>query len=258
MAESRIKAENYITIQGWMVTELGLRNNRLLLYALIYGFSQDGKSGYSGKQDYLLEWLDCSRSVLYNYIKELKTKGLLREVTTPTGQKLLQAVRVLKCAKSEHNVQKMDMGCPENGHGNVQKMDMGCPENGLLPIYNTIDNPLYIDSSSVNIDTPVEPPTPPTVEEIADYCRERGNKIDPQRFHDFYSLRKWQGREGSIAEPEQWQAIIRLWETNGRDDKKPGKPAEQYNGGSFDTDEFFEAALRRSYADIADWDINGG
>ena len=90
---------------------------------------------------------------------------------------------------------------------------------------------------------------------MGNYCRERGNGIDPQRFVDYYTAQKWV-RNGQPI--DDWQLIIRLWETNGRDDNKPGKPAEQYNGGSFDTDEFFEAALRRSYADVAGWDINGG
>ena len=35
-----VKSENYITIQGWMVTELKLKGNELLIYALIFGFTQ--------------------------------------------------------------------------------------------------------------------------------------------------------------------------------------------------------------------------
>ena len=248
MAESRIKPENYITIQGWMITELGLRNNRLLLYALIYGFSQDGKSGYSGKQDYLLEWLDCSRSALKNYIKELKGKGLLREVSTNTGQKLLQALRFPICANFGHDGQKMAMECANSGRSNGQKMAMECANSGLLPINNNIHNTIDSDSVKGNF-------TPPTVEEVGNYCLERGNGIDPQRFVDYYTAQKWV-RNGQPI--DDWQLIIRLWETNGRDDNKPGKPAEQNGGGSFDTDEFFEAALRRSYGDDVDWDINGG
>ncbi len=44
-----IKADNYIAIQGWMVTELGLKNTELIVYALIYGFSQDRRSTGAGK-----------------------------------------------------------------------------------------------------------------------------------------------------------------------------------------------------------------
>ena len=239
MAESRIKPENYITIQGWMKSELGLKNNRLLLYALLWGFSQDGKSGYTGRQDYLMEWLDCSRSALNNYIKELKDKGLLMETVAETGQKALRAVRVAKCPNFGHDVQKMDMGCPDSGHGDVQKMDMGCPDSGLLPIYNNSYKNTYIESDIGEF-------TPPTVEEVREYCLERRNGIDPQRFVDYYTADKWI-RNGSPI--DDWRLIVRLWESNGRDDAKKTKKTEQsgFHGGSFDTDDMWAAAVEKAY-----------
>ena len=39
-----VNPNNFYTVQGWMVTELGLRGNELAAYAIIYGFSQDGAS----------------------------------------------------------------------------------------------------------------------------------------------------------------------------------------------------------------------
>ena len=35
-----IQNEKYITIQGWMVNELNLKGNSLIIYSIIYGFSQ--------------------------------------------------------------------------------------------------------------------------------------------------------------------------------------------------------------------------
>lgn len=35
-----IKDENHIVIEGWMVTKLKLVGNELIIFALIYGFSQ--------------------------------------------------------------------------------------------------------------------------------------------------------------------------------------------------------------------------
>lgn len=35
-----VKNENYLVIQGWMITELKLKGNELLIYAIIYGFSR--------------------------------------------------------------------------------------------------------------------------------------------------------------------------------------------------------------------------
>ena len=50
---------------------------------------------------------------------------------------------------------------------------------------------------------------PPTVEEVTAYCNERGNRIDPQAFVDFYTSKGWKiGKEGM----RDWRAAVRTWE----------------------------------------------
>lgn len=56
MAESRIKDENYYQIQGWMINRLGLKGIPLSVYAIIYGFSQDGENEYTGSLQYLCDF----------------------------------------------------------------------------------------------------------------------------------------------------------------------------------------------------------
>ena len=41
-----IKNENYYTIFGWMLKELNLNGIDLVVYAIIYSFSQDGESEF--------------------------------------------------------------------------------------------------------------------------------------------------------------------------------------------------------------------
>lgn len=50
-----IKAENYIVIPGWAATQLGLKGNDLLLYSIIYGFSQAQLGCFCGSLEYLEE-----------------------------------------------------------------------------------------------------------------------------------------------------------------------------------------------------------
>lgn len=56
--------------------------------------------------------------------------------------------------------------------------------------------------------------SPPTVEEVRDYCRERGNNVDPERFVDYYSSNGWKVGRNSMKD---WRAAVRTWE---RDDRK--------------------------------------
>lgn len=72
-----MKPENYITIQGWMRTELNLSGNELILYALIYGFSQADHNKFTGGMQYAADWLGCSRQTIINTLKSLLAKGLI-------------------------------------------------------------------------------------------------------------------------------------------------------------------------------------
>ena len=49
----------------------------------------------------------------------------------------------------------------------------------------------------------------PTVEEVRDYCRERGNNVDAQTFIDFYESKGW--RVGNQP-MKDWKAAVRTWE----------------------------------------------
>lgn len=51
----------------------------------------------------------------------------------------------------------------------------------------------------------------PTVSQIAAYCSERQNGIDPQRFYDFYESKNWFVGHNKMR---NWQAAIRTWESN--------------------------------------------
>lgn len=72
-----MKSENYITIQGWMIKELGLSGNDLICYALIYGFSQDEESEFRGSLSYIAEWLGVTKQNARLIIKRLVKNGYI-------------------------------------------------------------------------------------------------------------------------------------------------------------------------------------
>lgn len=54
---------------------------------------------------------------------------------------------------------------------------------------------------------------PPTVEEVADYCRERQNGIDPEAFVDFYTAKGWLVGKSPMKD---WRSAVRTWEHDRR------------------------------------------
>lgn len=53
--------------------------------------------------------------------------------------------------------------------------------------------------------------TPPTVKDVQAYCQERKNKVDAERFVDFYSSKGWMIGKNPMKD---WKAAIRTWERN--------------------------------------------
>jgi len=57
--------------------------------------------------------------------------------------------------------------------------------------------------------------TPPTVQEIAEYCRQRNNTVNPHAFHDHYATRNWIPK-GYTRQMSDWKAAVRTWERNSK------------------------------------------
>ena len=79
MNTKHINDENYILIQGWMRSEMGLSGAALMVYATIYGFSQTGNCYYSGSIDYLAEWAGVQRRQVMRILKELTEAGYIEK-----------------------------------------------------------------------------------------------------------------------------------------------------------------------------------
>lgn len=71
---------HYISLQSWMVTNLELKGDELIIFAIIYGFSQDGKSFYTGSTNYLSFWTGKTKETVLNNLKSLRKKRLIARI----------------------------------------------------------------------------------------------------------------------------------------------------------------------------------
>jgi hypothetical protein len=78
--------------------------------------------------------------------------------------------------------------------------------------------------------------TPPTVEEVATYCRERQNGVDAQRFVDFYAAKGWKIGQNTMKD---WKAAVRTWEQRSDSPQKLAKTVsgQQYEQRKYSEDE---------------------
>ena len=73
--------------------------------------------------------------------------------------------------------------------------------------------------------------TPPTLDEVKEYCKERNNSVDPESFINFYESKGWVIGKSKMKD---WKAAVRTWERNEK--KKPSAEQKQYESG-YDFDE---------------------
>lgn len=50
---------------------------------------------------------------------------------------------------------------------------------------------------------------PPTILEVKNYCLERNNGVDPDKWHNFYSAKGWMVGKNKMKD---WRAAVRTWE----------------------------------------------
>lgn len=176
---AKMKGNNYIVVMGWMMTALGLNGNALLAYALIYSHSQDGEGCYWGSLSHTADRLNISRRAAVDVLNRLLEQGHI-------AKSMVEIDGVQRCM---YRAVVPDEATPP---ARRQK------PKATATAENQAKRERFV---------------PPTVEEVQAYCAERGNKVDAQRFVDFYTANGWhQGRGKPIKD---WRAAVRTWE---RDD----------------------------------------
>lgn len=119
-----MERNDYITIQAYMVTELGLSGNSLIIYALIHGFCKDGVHEFKGSINYICEWTNLTRNTVIAILKQLVESELLAK-RTYTENNVTFCAYSLGSSKIAPPVQKVDGGsskiAPNNNIDNTKR-----------------------------------------------------------------------------------------------------------------------------------------
>ena len=109
---------NYITIQGWMRTELDLSGNELIVYAIIYGFSQNKQGEFTGSAQYLADWVGCTRRTIMSILNKLVEDGTISKTETVlnNNEKRVSYQAERGCEKISQGVKNFHRGCEKISH----------------------------------------------------------------------------------------------------------------------------------------------
>lgn len=134
MAESKVNRENYITIQGFMVKDLHLKGNELMIYAIIYGFSQAENQVFSGSLQYLADWTNSTKQGVIKCLKSLVEKSFIVK-----QEKTINGVKFCEYYATKLNTLLNKVECP------MQQSLTGS-------IQQSLNNNIIINNKTYNID----------------------------------------------------------------------------------------------------------
>ena len=73
----KINTDDYIHIPAWLMTELKLNGNELLIAAVIHSFSRNGQGKFYGSSAYLSGLLNISSQTVFSTLQKLTQKNII-------------------------------------------------------------------------------------------------------------------------------------------------------------------------------------
>ena len=198
---------------GWYIViteemrDLGLNGNDLLVFACIYGYSQEGEGCYYGSLPTLAKRCGIARRTVVDILKRLTDGGFLTKRDIYRNGVKFCAYEA--SAKSARVVQNLHGGSAEIAPNNKEE-----------------NKDRFIDKPSLSNAHAKESKkssfVPPTIDEVREYCAARFSKVDPEAFVAFYQSKGW--KIGS-APMKDWRAAVITWEKREAQQPRPSTPS---------------------------------
>ena len=202
---------NYYTVQGWMITKLGLSGNELICFAIIHGFSQDRKSKFGGSLNYLSAFVGCSISTIQRMLDKLSEKGLIIKVTQgKTKSQPSEYISNIRYSNGEISyisetivkmtIVKMSDDSSQNEHSTIVKMTNNNNINNysynnekkdINSVPSFISKEKEPDAENPQLDKPKKKKKEytyinPSREEVEAYIKEQGLHITYESMYGYY------------------------------------------------------------------------
>ena len=222
MKTNEFDNSNYYVIQGWMINQFHLSGNELLVYAIIYGFSQQKDQKYNGTIQYLADATCSTKMTVNRSLNSLIEKGL-----------------IIKSQKEFNNIIFNEYRANLQNVMGSNKMLWGEQQNVTLARELINNKHEYIHeerNNNISNDILIKKETnsrfvPPTLDEVRAYCNERNNLVDPEAFIAFYQSNGWKVGKNPM---KNWKSAIITWEKNDKNKSSSMSSAKNKPGSAMD------------------------
>ena len=135
MSGKKKKFTNYIVIQPWMFSNLKLSGNEAIVFAIVYGFSQDGKSWYRGGSYYIEQTTPFTQRTAKTHLWTLEKMGVIemqKEIVNGVERNIYRATP---------GVEEMIFPDRNPARGKTDDPGKNFTRENFSPVKNTSENP---------------------------------------------------------------------------------------------------------------------
>lgn len=135
------------------------------------------------------------------------------------------------------------------GNGSYKELDTKCIQD-----VSSLETQVRLGKDSIGKDkdicvdkphTPTSKFIPPTIDQVKDYCKERNNTVNAEKFHDFYTSKAWMVGKNKMKD---WKAAVRNWERSEIPSRTQTSKAP--NKGNFDQRKYDDNFFENIYTDV--------
>lgn len=230
-----MRKDGYVVVQPWMIQDYGLKGNKLLIYALIYGFSQDEQSCFYGSTRYIMDYFTLSERAVVKLLDELVDEGLLCKWSEPVNGRVTNRYSALRPAACD----TADDGCKKCNHEKnapMQKVQSDpCKKCSSTPAKSA--DKKEINNKANNKRPSATHFSPPKLDEVKAYFREKGlspadAQLEAEKFIDRYEANGW--IVGKVK-MKNWKSAANNWLRNRKEwGQATAQPATPYGGRTWE------------------------
>ena len=218
-----------------MIADLGLKGNELLVFALIHGYTKDGKSKCRVSLSYIAKWLCSNKSMVIKVINNLELGGyinrheylegrvrcveystnyedLLEKVASGENIGLLKPKKSKGVKMTPATERALDWGCQNNT--GVKMTTKGCQNDNERGVKMVPNNNMIINYNNFYCASPAQ-----QEEEKKNFYQLFfwKNAADPavevEKFIAYNDSLQWRNEKGRVYEtPEQRLGLAGIWE----------------------------------------------
>ena len=231
--------------QGWMIEDMELYGNELIIYSILNSVCQTPGASYYGSKKYLGKFVGSTRTAI-RVLNNLIDKGYVKKrVVNGRKTEYIAIVKDKNESSKKEESEKISMtnchsDCDKMSYLSVTNCHSDCDNLSHQYINKNINKYIKKDRKK-DPDSLPDKPNIPSLEEVKAYAAEMNLEFNPVKFYEYYQEKKWIKKNGEPV--KSWKLTMCRWSDSEIDPKE--KAAEAKSKTSFQQNEYDFEALER-------------